>query len=354
MDPAASEGRPSGGPTRSARRSGSPILLSIVIPCFNEEEVLAETHSRLVEVFDAVPGLGFELVYVDDGSHDATLDLLREFQQADGRVRVLALSRNFGQQAANTAGLAEAAGDVVAVMDADLQDPPEAALAMLDCWRQGADIVYGVRIERGEETRFKSWAAAAFYGLFNRIADISIPSNTGDFRMMDRTVVDAFLSMPERNRFFRGMTAWVGFRQEQVSFRRATRYMGRTKYSYGKLLRLAIDGIVSFSSAPLYLAAWFGLLAAGLALSGALYALAVRLLTDTWVPGWTSLLIAIGFLGGVQLMFLGVLGAYLDRIYGEVKRRPLYLVKERLGFASREPARGPEGAGEREACGRRG
>ena len=346
MDPTASEGRPSGRPIRSARRSGSLALLSIVVPCFDEEAVLAEMHSRLVDAFDGVPDLDCEFVYVDDGSRDATLDLLRGIQQADERVRVLALSRNFGQQAATTAGLAEAAGDVVAVMDADLQDPPEVVLEMLDCWRQGADVVCGVRSERVAETRFKSLTAAAFQGLFNRIADVSIPSNVGDFRLMDRAVVDAFLSMPERNRFFRGMTAWVGFRQEQVSFRRMKRYTGRTKYSHGKLLRLAIDGIVSFSSAPLYLATWFGLLAAGLALSGTVYALAVRLLTDTWVPGWTSLLIAIGFLGGVQLMFLGILGAYLDRIYNEVKQRPLYLVKERLGFTRRGPARGPEGAGE--------
>ena len=346
MEPTASEGRISGTPTPSAHRSGTPVLLSIVVPCLDEEAVLAETHSRLAAVFEAIPGLECEFVYVDDGSRDTTLDLLRGLQHADERVRVLVLSRNFGQQAAITAGLTEAVGDVVAVIDADLQDPPEAILEMLDRWRQGADVAYGLRVERGDDTRMRTWTAAAFYYLLSRLSNTSIPPNVGDFRVMDRAVVDAFLSMPERNRFFRGMVAWTGFRQERVPIRRAKRYKGRTKYSYGKMLRLAVGAIMSFSSAPLYLATWVGVLAAGLALSGAVYALAVRLLTDTWVSGWTSLLIAIGFLGGVQLVFLGVLGGYLGRIYGEVKRRPLYLVRERVGFARDGSARSPEEPGE--------
>ena len=246
-----------------------------------------------------------------------------------------------------TAGLAAAAGDVVALMDADLQDPPEAIFEMLDRWRQGADVVCGVRAERGGETRFKRWTATAFYSLLSRLADTSIPSNVGDFRVMDRAVVDALLSMPERSRFVRGHGGLdPAFARSKSRSEGRNEPAGRTKYTFSRMLRLAVDAIVSFSSAPLYLAIWFGVLAAGLALSAAVYALAVRLLTDTWVSGWTSLLIAVGFLGGVQLVFLGILGGYLARMYDEVKQRPLYLVRERLGFTRGEPARGPEGAGE--------
>ena len=312
----------------------SPALLSVVVPCFNEEAVLPETHRRLVAVLEGVSALDFELVYVDDGSRDATLDLLRGLRHADPRVRVLALSRNFGHQIALTAGLAETAGDAVAVIDADLQDPPGLIPQMLERWRRGADVVYGVRSGREGETAFKRWTAKAFYRLIDSIADVSIPLDAGDFRLMDRKVVDAFLAMPERDRFVRGMVAWTGFRQEPISYRRMSRAAGETKYPFTKMLRLAVDSLLSFSLVPLRLATWAGFLAAGIAMSGILYALVVRFFTDVWVSGWTALLIAILFLGGVQLVLIGVLGEYLGRIYAEVKRRPLYLVKERLGFAS--------------------
>ncbi len=248
------------------------------------------------------------------------------------RMRVLALSRNFGHQMAVTAGLQHVAGHVVVLIDADLQDPPEVIVEMLDRWRQGADVVYGVRTEREGETAFKRGTASAFYRLLARLTDVAIPLDTGDFRLMDRTVGDAFLAMPERDRFVRGMVAWTGFRQEPVLYRRAARLAGETGWPLRKMLRFAVDGIVSFSLAPLRLATWLGLLAAGLALAGIVYAVALRLLTDAWVSGWTSLFIAILFMGGVQLVLLGILGEYVGRIYGEVKRRPLYLVKERLGF----------------------
>ena len=312
---------------------GSPrALLSVVVPCFDEEEVIGETHRRLVATLEAVPDLDFELNYVDDGSRDATLNLLRELQRADARVRVLALSRNFGHEIAIIAGLKCAVGDAVVLIDADLQDPPEVIPEMLERWRRGADVAYGLRTERDGETRFKRWTAGVFYRLLNRLVDIPIPLDTGDFRLMDRTVVDAVLAMPERDRFVRGMVPWTGFRQEPVPYRRAARAAGETKYRLGKLLRLAVDGIVSFSLAPLRLATWLGFLASGLALAGIVYVLVLRLLTAAWVSGWASLLVAVLFLGGVQLLCLGILGAYLGRIYGEVKRRPLYLVKERLGF----------------------
>ena len=309
-------------------------LLSVVIPCFNEEAAIGETHRRLVATLDAVPEFTFELVYVDAGSRDATLNVLRDLQQADARVRVLALSRNFGHQMAITAGLQNAAGQVGVVIDADLQHPPEVIPEMLARWREGVDVAYGVRTERDGETWFKRWTASAFYRLLARLTDISIPLDTGDFRLMDRTVVDAFLALPERDRFVRGMVAWTGFRQEAVPYHRAARAAGKTKYSFNKMLRFATDGLVSFSLLPLRLATWLGLLAVGLALSGIVYALVLRLFTAVWVSGWTSLLIAVLFLGGVQLLMLGILGEYVGRIYGEVKRRPLYLVKERLGFPS--------------------
>ncbi len=322
----------------SSGRDRGPLLLSVVVPCFNEEAVVRETNRRLLDTLETIPALTFEIVYVDDGSRDATLNLLREIQCADTRVRVIALSRNFGHEIATTAGLKSAAGDVVVIIDADLQDPPEVIPEMLDRWRAGADVAYGVRTEREGERRFKRWTASAFYRLLDRLADVSIPLDSGDFRLMNRMVVDAFLAMPERDRFVRGMVVWTGFRQEPVPYRRAARAAGETKYRFTKLLCLAADSILSFSLAPLRLATWLGFLTSGLALSGIVYALVSRLLTDAWVSGWASLLISVLFFGGVQLVCLGIIGEYVGRIYGEVKRRPLYLVKERLGFHGHEPA----------------
>ena len=330
---------PGSGP-RSLKLSSQPAapaehrgqLLSVVVPCFDEEAVVRETHRRLTAVLGEAPDLDFELVYVDDGSRDATLDVLRALQADDARVRVIALSRNFGHQIAVSAGLAESNGDAVAVIDADLQDPPEVLLQMLQRWRDGVDVAYGVRSAREGETVFKRWTASAFYRLLSRLADVSIPLDAGDFRLMDRKVVDAFLAMPERDRFVRGMVAWTGFRQEPVRYRRAARAAGETKYPLRKMLHLAADSVFSFSLLPLRLAVWLGGFAAALALFGVAYGFAVRLITNTWVPGWAALFVAVLFLGGVQLMLIGVLGEYVGRIYGEVKRRPLYFVKERLGF----------------------
>ena len=326
---------------------GCRTLLSVVIPCFDEEAVIRETHRRLVATLEAVADLDFELVYVDDGSRDGTLSLLRELQRADACVRVLALSRNFGHEIAVGAGLQHVAGQVVVLIDADLQDPPEIIPEMLDRWREGVEVAYGVRTERDGEAWFKRWTAAAFYRFLNRLADVSIPLDVGNFRLMDRKVVDALLTMPERDRFLRGMVAWIGFRQQPVPYRRGPRSAGETKYPFGKMLRLAIDGVLSFSLAPLRLATWLGFVASGLALAGIVYALVLRLFTATWVSGWTSVFIAVLFLGGVQLLLIGILGEYIGRIYGEAKRRPLYLVKEQLGFPStRRRAVRDEPAGE--------
>ena len=312
-------------------------LISVVVPCFNEQGVISETYRRLKEVLDALTGINFELVFVDDGSRDSTLEILRSLQLADQRVRVVAFSRNFGHQVAVTAGLEHATGDAVVLIDADLQDPPEVIQEMVSRWRLGADVAYGVRGRREGETAFKLWTAKAFYRSINRVSEIPIPLDTGDFRLMDRAVVDTLLSMPERDRFVRGMVAWVGFRQEAVLYNRTARFAGETKYPLRKMIRFALDGILSFSLAPLRLAIWVGFATAALAALGLVYAISMRLLTNIWVPGWTLLFIVCSSIGGIQLFFLGVLGEYVGRIYGEVKRRPLYVVRERLGFGS--PAR---------------
>ena len=309
-------------------------LLSVVVPCFNEEEVLPEMHRRLVNVLKSIPALAFEIIYVDDGSRDATLHILRGFQQADSRVRVIVLSRNFGKQMALTAGLQSTAGEAIVVIDADLQHPPEVIIEMLDRWRQGVDGAHGTRTKRKGDTYFKRGAAYLFYRLLNRLSDIDIPLDAGEFRLMDRTVVDAVLAMPERDRFAPGMVAWTGFRQEPVHFNQAPRAAGETKWPLRNLLSLAVDCFLPFSFVPLRLATWAGFVAVGLALVGIMYAVALRVFTGAWVTGWTGLFIALLFLSGVQFVFIGILGEYLGRIYAEVKRRPLYLVKNRLGFAS--------------------
>lgn len=317
-------------------------FVSVVVPCFNEEAVVSETHRRLTAILAQVPESDFEIIYVDDGSEDATLRLLRDLQRADHRVRVLALSRNFGQQAAVLAGLQHASGNALVIIDSDLQDPPEIILEMVDRWRNGADVAYGKRTDREGEGVFKRWTSRLFHRLLARISDVAIPLDSGDFRLLDRRVGDVLLAMQERDRFLRGMVAWIGFRQEPVPFRQKPRLAGKSGWPLKKMLSLAVDGIVSFSFIPLRLATWIGFGISGLALAGIVYAVFVRLSTNAWVSGVATVFIAVLFLGGVQLMLMGVLGEYLGRIYGEVKRRPLYLVKERLGF----PAASEPGAGE--------
>lgn len=319
--------------------------LSVVIPCYNEEEVVRETHRRTVAVLERIGDLSFELIYVDDGSRDGTAEILREIQNTDGRVRAVLLSRNFGHQIAITAGMAHASGDAVALIDADLQDPPEVIPEMVARWREGCEVAYGTRTDRAGETAFKLWTAKTFYRLINRLSDVQIPVDTGDFRLMDRKVVDALLAMPERDRFTRGMVSWVGFRQVAVPYQRAPRLAGTTKYPILKMLHFAADGIVSFSLLPLKLATWTGFAASGVALAGIVYALVMRLFTSIWVSGWTALFIAVLFIGGVQLISLGIIGEYIGRIYGESKARPLYLVRERLGFDASGSDRGEAGPG---------
>src|SRR5271155_489478 len=314
------------------------LLLSVVVPCHNEEEVLRETNRRLFSALDKIP-MQLEIIYVDDGSTDSTVEVLRDLQTGDPRIRVIRFSRNFGHQMAITAGIEHASGDAVVIIDADLQDPPEVILDFLDKWMDGYDVVYGLRTEREGESVFKLWTAKYFYRFIGKLSDTEIPLDAGDFRLMDRSVVDALLAMPERDRFVRGMVSWLGFSQTAIPYRREARAAGVTKFSLFKMMRFATDGVVSFSTLPLRLASWVGFAASGIAILGILITVIERLLgVEGLVKGWASLLVAILFLGGVQLICMGIIGEYVGRIYGEAKRRPLYVVRERMGFQARSAA----------------
>lgn len=310
------------------------MLISIVLPCFNEAKLLPETHRRLVELAQKLNKEQFEFIYVDDGSRDETAKVLHDLSLTDPRVKGVRLSRNFGHQVATTAGLEHAAGDAVVIMDADLQDPPELIVQMYARWLEGYHVAYGEREERIGETPFKVWSAKAFYRLMNQLSPMPIPADTGDFRLMDRAVVHALLQMPERDRFLRGMVTWVGFRQVAIPYRRQARFTGETKFPLVRMFRFAADAVFSFSFAPLRLAIWAGFLVLGISLLGIIWAIMLRFFFDPshWVRGWASLFVAILFMGGVQLISLGIIGEYVGRIYGEVKQRPLYFVREKFGF----------------------
>lgn len=307
--------------------------LCVIVPCYDEEAVLAHAHARLVEVLERT-GVDFEILYVDDGSKDRTPLLLKGLADTCARVRVVRLSRNFGHQIAVTAGLDHADAAAVVVIDADLQDPPEVIAQMLAKWREGAQVVYGVRKTRDGESAFKLWTARVFYRLINRLSEVPLPPEAGDFRLMDRKVVLALRGMRERHRLLRAMTTWVGFRQVALPYDRAARFAGVSKYPLRKMLALAIDGIVSFSTTPLRIVTFVGLGFSALSVLGILYAFVLRLLTNNWVPGWTLIFISLMLIGGLQFMFLGIVGEYVGRIYGETKQRPLFLVLETFGGAS--------------------
>jgi polyisoprenyl-phosphate glycosyltransferase len=315
----------------------STQLLSIVIPCYNEEAVLTEALSQLKTFCAELSGIDVELIFVDDGSRDRTLALLKSYAAADKRIRVVQFARNFGHQIAVTAGIDAARGDAVILIDADLQDPPAVMHEMLSKWREGYDVVYGTRTQRPGESLFKRATALAFYRILNKLSNVPIPLDTGDFRLMSRDVVDSLRAMPERDRFIRGMVSWVGFKQIALPYRRAERFAGESKYPLRKMLRFATDGILSFSTKPLQMSVTLGMFSATLALAGILYAIYLRLFTETWVEGWTALMIAVLFLGGIQLICVGILGEYIGRIYNEVKNRPLYVVQEYFGFAENNP-----------------
>jgi len=306
-------------------------LLSVVAPVFNEEGNARVFCERTVA---ALEGLPIELVLVDDGSTDGTAAILDELAAADERIRVVTLSRNFGHQTALTAGLEHAAGDAIVMIDSDLQDPPELIPDLVDWWRKGSDVVVAVREAREGETRLKLLTAAWFYRLLGRVAQIEVEQNAGDFRLLSRRALDALLAMPERNRYIRGMTAWVGFTQTSVPYKRAPRHAGDTKFSFLKMLRFSFDAVASFSYVPLQLATLLGFLFAAAAFLSIPVAIGFRIAGE-FVPGVTTTVVAVLLLGGIQLMAIGIIGEYLARVYDEVKRRPLYLVQSRRNFDDR-------------------
>jgi dolichol-phosphate mannosyltransferase len=310
-----------------------PPLLSVIVPVYRSEDILPETHRRLSAALGALgPALEHEIVFVNDGSPDGALEVLRGIAAADPRVHVISLSRNFGHQIAITAGLDAARGDAAVIIDDDLQDPPEVIAEMVAKWREGYQVVHGVRSERNGEGAFKRWSAAGYYRLMQWLSDTPLPLDSGDFRLIDRTVIDALVSMREESRYVRGMVAWAGFRQCELTYVREPRFAGKGNYTMRRLLRLAMDGALSFSVRPLQITTQFGFLVTFIALLAGLWLIVERILGVTaGVPGWTSVIVAVLFMGGVQLVSIGVLGAYIGRIFYESKRRPLYFVAERIG-----------------------
>lgn len=315
-------------------------MISIIAPVYNEEEVLDELHQRVRHVMEEF-GEPWELVLVNDGSRDRSADVIASLHEKDARVKGVSFSRNFGFQVAATAGLDHAQGDAVILTDADLQDPPEIYPEMIAKWREGYDVVYGVRKSREGETWFKLVTAKLFYRLIYRITSINIPLDTGDFRLMDRRVVDSIRQMPERNRFLRGMVPWVGFRQTGVEFERAPRFAGQAKFtSVRKMLPFAVDAITSFSYFPLQMATYLGFGCAALSAIAIILVIVLRLFGDAQpLLGQATTLVSVLFLGGVQLISLGIIGEYLGRIYDEVKGRPLYLIDKTWGFEKSERTR---------------
>jgi glycosyltransferase involved in cell wall biosynthesis len=308
------------------------VKYSIVIPLYNEEATVAALVSRLREVMEQLDG-PTEVVMVDDGSEDATYELMAKANSDDPRFKIMQFSRNFGHQLAITAGMDAAAGQAVVIMDADLQDPPDVILKMAAKWQEGYEVVYAVRERREGERPFKTITASIFYSLLRRIAEIETPVEVGDFRLVDRKALDAFLQMRESNRYVRGMFSWIGFRQAAVPYTRASRHAGETKYTLRKMIHFASDGIIGFSTAPLRLALGIGAFLAIAAVCYGLVAIALKLAGLPLTPGYASLLVTITFLSGVQLIMIGMVGQYVARIYDEAKGRPLYLVRETRGFS---------------------
>jgi dolichol-phosphate mannosyltransferase len=320
---------------------------SIVIPILDEEDTLGELHRRVAATLDALDGPG-EVILVDDGSTDGSWKVMEDIAAADPRFRPVRLSRNFGHQLAITAGVDRAEGDAVVIIDGDLQDPPELIVDMAARWREGYEVVYAHRVDRAGESRIKLATASAFYRLLARLSDVEIPRDVGDFRLMDRVVVDALSHMREHARYLRGMVAWVGYRQTSVDYSRDARHAGETKFSMTRMVRFATDGLLSFSAAPLRVALRLGLLISVVSFGYGLVAVLLKATGAFTVPGWTSLVVVVAFLGGIQLVVLGIMGEYVARIHEEVKDRPLYLTYSEPG---REPRRRARSAGDAPAVG---
>lgn len=309
---------------------------SLVVPVFNEEAVIGETNRRLTGVMSAL-NEPYEIIYINDGSRDQTGLVIREICRIDPRVKILTFSRNFGHQTAITAGMDYASGDAVIVIDADLQDPPEIIPQMIERWKEGYEVVYGRRSSRQGDSWFKRRTASIYYRLLNRMTDVEIPSDVGDFRLIDAKVRDALLTIPEHNRYVRGLISWLGFRQTAVEFVRAPRFAGETKYPLRKMIRLGIDGITSFSYKPLKLGIWLGIMLSVFSFCFLLFVFISRLFNLVVMePGYASLMCVILFFFGIVLIMLGIIGEYIGRIFEEVKGRPLYIISDRTGEFGRQ------------------
>ncbi len=307
------------------------IRYSVVVPVYNEEEVARESYKRLKNVMDST-GEAYELIFVNDGSRDKTEEIITEICSEDPNVRLINFSRNFGHQTAITAGMDNSSGQAIVVIDADLQDPPEVILQMIERWKEGYDVVYGRRAKRKGETVFKKLTAKMFYRFLRSMTSVDIPVDTGDFRLIDRKVCDVMSSLTEKNRYVRGLVSWVGFRQTAVTYVREERFAGETKYPLKKMLKFAMDAITTFSYKPLKLSIYIGFMVAFASFLYLLIVLYLRLFTDAAVAGWASTLAVSLIFNGVTLMMLGIIGEYIGRIYDEVKNRPLYIIREKIGF----------------------
>ncbi|GAB1797272.1 MULTISPECIES: glycosyltransferase family 2 protein [Priestia] len=313
----------------------SIVKYSIVVPVYNEEEVIHETYRRLTEVMHSTKE-AYELLFVNDGSRDRTAEIIKEYSEQDPAVVLLDFARNFGHQIAITAGMDYARGEAVVVIDADLQDPPELILEMIEKWKQGFDVVYAKRTKRKGETYFKKQTAAMFYRFLRAMTDIDIPLDTGDFRLLDRKVCNQMNSIQEKNRFVRGLVSWVGFKQIAVEYERDERLAGESKYPLKKMLKLSMDGITSFSYKPLKLASYAGVTLSGIGFIYLLVVLYLKLFTDSTITGWSSLIVIQLFFSGIILIILGMIGEYIGRIYDETKNRPLYIVREKYQLEPRK------------------
>jgi dolichol-phosphate mannosyltransferase len=320
----------------SADQSANGSLVSLVVPVYNETEVIATFYDRVSRALSALDECAYEIIFIDDGSRDDSYAQLARFAAADSHVRVLKFSRNFGHQIAISAGIDHARGGAVVIIDADLQDPPEVIASLVAKWREGFDVVYGVRSDREGETFIKLKTAAWYYKLLGRLTKIDIPPNVGDFRLLSRRVVDQLKQLREKDRFVRGLVSWLGFRQVGVLYKRDKRYAGETKYPFRKMVKFAFDGITSFSTVPLKLATWTGYAAA---LVAVLYlaSVFVQWMLGYTVEGWATIMVALLFIGAVQLICIGILGEYLGRVFNEVKPRPMYVIEEHLSSDSESP-----------------
>ncbi len=307
------------------------VMYSIVVPVYNEEKVLKEFYNRTTAVLSSLKER-YEIIFINDGSVDNSLTILRELHAEDLSVKVINFSRNFGHQMAITAGMDYAAGNAVIIMDSDLQDPPEVMAKLVERWKEGYDVVYAVREARKGETLFKKLTATLFYRLIVKITNVSMQADVGDFRLMDKKVIDVFRTVRERHRFIRGLVSWVGFKQTGITYIRNERFAGETKYPFRKMLKFAIDGITSFSFLPLQLAMYAGVIISLMSFASGIYILCLRIITGRFIPGIAGILVSVLFLGGIQLLFLGLIGEYIGRMYDEIKQRPLYIVQEFLGF----------------------